>query len=290
MIYDRFTQNGGGTALLAFPNNSTLLADQLTSNSVYFDGLNARIANGGTRVPLYAPSSWKPGSSYSHLAQSYDGTDHALMTFSISAGETIYHPGEVTLGLFADMGWSIFTPPPPPPIQNGDFELGQEIWTEVSANFEYLIVHENELISNNRPVRSHGGGEWVAWLGGSNKDISTLSQQVEIPSNDTYLHYWHWIESFEDTCNPSIDGAFVLVNPGGGEVVVHSYPLCNSENTAGWVEVVVDLAAYSDMEVTLKFEVITDDDQYSELFLDTVFLAFYPLLEEKIYFPLVARN
>ncbi len=107
MIYDRLTENGAGTPLLNFPNNSTTLGSELTSDSVYFDSLNANAANGDNRVPLYAPSSWNPGSSYSHLAESYNNTPQALMTFSIAPGETIHNPGSVTLCMFKDMGWTV---------------------------------------------------------------------------------------------------------------------------------------------------------------------------------------
>jgi len=106
-IYDRYTENGAGTALLNFSNYSSALASQLTSNSVFFDGPGANFANGGGRVPLYAPSTWKQGSSYSHLAESFNGTPGALMTYSISKGETIYNPGPVTLCMFDDMGWAV---------------------------------------------------------------------------------------------------------------------------------------------------------------------------------------
>ncbi len=106
-IYDRYTENSAGAALLAFSNNSTALASQLTSNSVFFDGPGANFANGGSRVPLYAPSTWKQGSSYSHLAESFNSTSNAVMTYSISKGETIYNPGPVTLCMFDDMGWSV---------------------------------------------------------------------------------------------------------------------------------------------------------------------------------------
>jgi hypothetical protein len=105
--YDRFTENGVGTALLAFSNNSAALAGQLTSNSVFFDGPGANFANGGSRAPLYAPSPWKQGSSYSHLAESFNNTSSAVMTYSISKGETIYNPGPVTLCMFEDMGWTV---------------------------------------------------------------------------------------------------------------------------------------------------------------------------------------
>jgi hypothetical protein len=107
MIYDRYTENGSGMALVDFTNNSTTLAGQLTSNDVFFDSPGAIFANGGSRVPLYAPSNWRQGSSYSHLAESYNGTPNALMTFSISKGETIHNPGPVTFCMFGDMGWTV---------------------------------------------------------------------------------------------------------------------------------------------------------------------------------------
>ena len=111
-IYDRFTENGAGTALLSFPNNSSQLGTQLTSNSVFFDGPNANAANGNSRVPLYAPGTWQQGSSYSHLAESFNGTANALMTYSLGPGEAQHNPGPVMLGMFADMGWTTTGPTP----------------------------------------------------------------------------------------------------------------------------------------------------------------------------------
>lgn len=106
-IYDRYTENGAGTSLiLGFPNGSSTLAAQLTSNNIYFDGPNANAANGG-RVPLYAPSTWQQGSSYSHLAESFNGTPNSLMTYSLGSGQAEHDPGPVTLGIFADLGWQV---------------------------------------------------------------------------------------------------------------------------------------------------------------------------------------
>ncbi|REJ42069.1 MAG: hypothetical protein DWQ54_11760 [Microcystis flos-aquae TF09] len=109
-IYDRFTENGSGQSLLntsLFPNPSTALGSQLTSNNIFFDGSNANAANGGNRVKLYAPSTWSGGSSYSHLDEVFNNTPNALMTYSIGFGESILNPGPVTLGLFKDMGWKL---------------------------------------------------------------------------------------------------------------------------------------------------------------------------------------
>ncbi len=106
-IYDRFTENGSGTSLFSFGNNTTALGDQLTSNNVFFDGTHSKEANGGSPVKLYAPSTWKSGSSYSHLDEIFNDTDHALMTWSLTNGETNYSPGSVTLGLLEDLGWTM---------------------------------------------------------------------------------------------------------------------------------------------------------------------------------------
>ena len=62
----------------------------------------------------YAPTTWRPGSSYSHLGEIYNSTPNALMTYSLAKGETNYNPGPIVLGIFRDMGWStgpIYTPP-----------------------------------------------------------------------------------------------------------------------------------------------------------------------------------
>jgi hypothetical protein len=106
-VFDRFTENGSGQTLLSFPNGSTSLGDQLTSNNVYFDGANANAANEGQRPKLYAPSTWKPGSSYSHLDEIFNNTPNALMTYSMGKGESLHDPGPVTMGILHDIGWSV---------------------------------------------------------------------------------------------------------------------------------------------------------------------------------------
>ena len=113
IIYDQFTENGSGTSLFSFGNGTTALASQLTSNNIYFDGSVSRQANGNKAVELYAPPSWQSGSSYSHLGESFNNTEHALMTFALTNGETNYNPGSVTLGLLSDIGWITVNNAPP---------------------------------------------------------------------------------------------------------------------------------------------------------------------------------
>ena len=108
VIYDRYAENSAGQQLIntgLFPNPSAALYNQLISGGVYFDGPNANAANGGSRVKLYAPSVWSGGSSYAHLDELFNGTANTMMTYSVDYGESVHHPGPVTLGLLRDNGW-----------------------------------------------------------------------------------------------------------------------------------------------------------------------------------------
>lgn len=111
--YDRFTEDGSDTLLLSYTNPSATLGNALTGKvggGVYFDGPSANAANtdnGKSPVKLYAPSTWASGSSYSHLDEIFNGTDNALMTYSLGPGTSEHSPGPVMLGMFKDMGWMI---------------------------------------------------------------------------------------------------------------------------------------------------------------------------------------
>lgn len=110
VIYDRFVVNGSNQSLVnrsLFPNGSLDLGDQLKSGNIFFNGAAASAAAGG-KPRLYAPSSWQPGSSYSHLDEdTYPaGNPNSLMTPQLDQGEAILDPGPITRGMFADMGWN----------------------------------------------------------------------------------------------------------------------------------------------------------------------------------------
>ncbi len=109
-IFDRFTENGDGVPLLDFPRPSAELGHQLTSDNLFFNSPNAKALNEEQPVKLYAPSSWKPGSSYTHLDEIFNNTPHALMTFSLSQGEALHHPGSIALAMLQDMGWAVNKP------------------------------------------------------------------------------------------------------------------------------------------------------------------------------------
>ncbi len=106
--WDHFMVNGSDQQLAdteLFNNPSAELKTQLTSNNVFFVSPLSNEANGGVPAELYAPAVWDNGSSISHLGESYNGTDQCLMTYSAGTGEVTHHPGSITMGMLAEMGW-----------------------------------------------------------------------------------------------------------------------------------------------------------------------------------------
>jgi len=104
-IYDTFMEAFDGKKLTSYTNPSTDLGSLLTSGSLWFNGSNANAANGGSRVKMYAPSSWLKGSSYAHLDEIFNGTVNDMMTYSVASGSANHNPGPVTKGLLKDLGW-----------------------------------------------------------------------------------------------------------------------------------------------------------------------------------------
>jgi hypothetical protein len=115
LVFDRYFINGSGSSIIdisSYPNPSGALAAQLISDDLYFSGANARAANSGSNPKLYAPTSWKQGSSCVHLDEMFNGTANTLMTYSFEAREVIHHPGPIVLGIFKDIGWTNSTTSP----------------------------------------------------------------------------------------------------------------------------------------------------------------------------------
>ena len=113
-IFDGYAENGSGNLLTeTYPNSSIALGAQLTSNNLFFDSQTVRDVNNGAPVQLYAPSSWTQGSSFSHLNTTFDNSEHALMTHSIAGGEALHDPGNITLAILQDGGWTLGNIPEP---------------------------------------------------------------------------------------------------------------------------------------------------------------------------------
>ena len=154
-IYDRFAENRAGQSLIntnIFANNSVALLTQLTSTNIYFDGPNAKAANGGVRPHLYCPPVWNGGSSYSHFdSDTYVGTSNSMMIHFVNRGVSIHNPGGMTMGLLADVGWPTFTPPPVERYIFNDFN-GDRISDLVVFSPERAYWFVYSLPNSNAPV------------------------------------------------------------------------------------------------------------------------------------------
>jgi hypothetical protein len=113
LTFTTFLENAAGqrlTNLSLFDNPSVALGSQYTSGALYFNGPLAVAANPTAvekRPRLYAPATYRNGSSISHLDETTypAGNINSLMTYAIGAAEAIHDPGPLVQGMFADMGW-----------------------------------------------------------------------------------------------------------------------------------------------------------------------------------------
>lgn len=111
-VLDRFVYNGVGDLLIntnTYPIPSSTLADILTGGSVFFDGPTVREAHGNEPARSYAPSTYQPASSLSHLDEATypPGDPNSLMTPSLARAEAIHSPGPIFCGLLSDIGWPL---------------------------------------------------------------------------------------------------------------------------------------------------------------------------------------
>ena len=106
-IWDSFIDNGS-IPVLSLNDPSGNLFTAFTTDNIASNSPIAVSQNGGVKPKTYAPSTFNGGSSYSHWDEStFNGTDTALMTPFLGFNETVYDPGNVTLGFMEDMGWSL---------------------------------------------------------------------------------------------------------------------------------------------------------------------------------------
>ncbi len=143
-------------------------------------------------------------------------------------------------------------------VTNGNFESGGSGWTEFSSNGFSLIGAWGLAQS----------GSVSTWLGGANTETSRISQVVTIPAGIHFgsLAFWYRLTAFD--CARDI-GKLII---NGSDVLIYS--LCNDPAAGGWVRQVVDMSAYAGSSPTILFELITDGNAPSNLFVDNVSLPY----------------
>ena len=110
VIYSDFVKDEFRTPIKSLPDPSVKLGKFLTGrNGLFMTGKNAVAALDGEAPKLYTPRPWQGGSSYSHWDEATypAGDPNSLMSPQFGFAESIHRVGEITKGLFKDMGWTI---------------------------------------------------------------------------------------------------------------------------------------------------------------------------------------
>ena len=109
-VYDYFVFNSNQQRIAdqsLFPSPSAELTKQLTSNSLVFN--YSTETNETPATSIYAPSTWANGISIYHLKRNNfsKGSSNELMNAHAFKGEAIHNPGENTLLVLSELGWSV---------------------------------------------------------------------------------------------------------------------------------------------------------------------------------------
>ncbi|NOR74755.1 MAG: T9SS type A sorting domain-containing protein [Draconibacterium sp.] len=109
-VFDYYVYNGAEQQLSngsIFESPSSELSNELTSNNLFLYYNNEENCQYNNVAAIYAPDSWRTGSSIYHLHN--DGhDDHGydnLMAASIPKGRAIHQIGETTIQILAGFGW-----------------------------------------------------------------------------------------------------------------------------------------------------------------------------------------
>jgi hypothetical protein len=101
-VYDSFLERGDGTKLFTgAAGDFTGVAADLTSNDLFFGGANAKAANGGNSVQVYAPASFAQGSSLSHVQAA------TTMNFQVAPGIQRRSYSAQEVAILQDIGYSL---------------------------------------------------------------------------------------------------------------------------------------------------------------------------------------
>jgi hypothetical protein len=114
IIYDRIIQDGFNDSVLnqsTYPNPSEDLYQAVTGqrDGLFYSGENSTRLFTGNPVPVYAPSTWRQGSSYAHVDDLTfsrpENLENALMRSRIDQAFALHSPGPVLCGIMADKEW-----------------------------------------------------------------------------------------------------------------------------------------------------------------------------------------
>ena len=191
MIYDTFVEDIDGKKLtdtLVYPNPSASLYNRLIGGQIYFSGPLLNSYTKGTRAKLFAPSTWDPGSSVSHLDESATLRVNSLMTPFIDFGEAIHDPGKYTFSILGDLGWVntrlIHNPPADTEDHLSEIQLPVTVKSDTTYNHDKvgLVYSFNKFQSADTLFLTSAG---------NNDDYQA---RISIPSYNSELLYYYFTE------------------------------------------------------------------------------------------------
>jgi hypothetical protein len=109
-VFDRFLDDSSGRPMVdrtVYGNPSNSLGFLLQGGALFMDSPEV-VRLYGAPAPVWAPTPFNEGSSFSHWDEEVvTGTSAALMTPQVARGEAYQDPGDITCAFMADIGWPL---------------------------------------------------------------------------------------------------------------------------------------------------------------------------------------
>jgi hypothetical protein len=206
IIYDLALENATGQNLfLNFTAPSAELKTQLVSKGIYFNTPLSFAANVNKPAKIYAPSTFSPGSSISHLDESTfpEGNANSLMTPQFGSAEVIHDPGPIVMGAFSDMGWVTTT------IQHDSLSNREAVANSFTVIAK--IFTDTEPLTNIKLHYNSGSADVVVDMTSTGSPNEYLA---EIPSTGSATTYAYFISVDDAIRNYTAPGKLHIVGEG----------------------------------------------------------------------------
>jgi hypothetical protein len=147
-VFDRLVQTSAGTPIITLPNYSEPLGTLLQGNEIAWGGGQGRTANGGARPKLWAPAAFGGRDSIGHLDEFAFpiGDPDSLMTPVTDQGESVHDPGDITLGILRDLGWTTVGARPVP-AATAPFRSPLELVRQQFLDFHGYDTYRSNLLA-----------------------------------------------------------------------------------------------------------------------------------------------
>ncbi|NJO05183.1 MAG: hypothetical protein HC876_06460, partial [Chloroflexaceae bacterium] len=155
-------------------------------------------------------------------------------------------------------------------VANGDFEDGSDsTWVEQSQNSAPLIYNRDNVSAT-----TPRSGDWLAWLGGLDNEVSLLAQQVTLPANVPAGQVIVW-ESYiqlrsTESCFSTGDSFGVFLNG----TFLDGTSLCVDRNISDWTRIAYLIPSeLAGQTVSIAYQVSTDFSISSSAYVDDVTIS-----------------